>query len=77
MIKFSDILLESSEKIKCNHCGWSWKKSEGGKDLHVCHKCGHDNEPIKEGELTERCWKGYKPNPDGRPAKEQGSCVEK
>ena len=23
-----------------------------------------------------RCWKGYKPNPDGRPAKEQGSCVE-
>tara|TARA_R110002033_G_scaffold136369_1_gene175901 strand:+ start:312 stop:557 length:246 start_codon:yes stop_codon:yes gene_type:complete len=24
-----------------------------------------------------RCWEGYKPNPDGRPAKEQGSCVEK
>jgi len=45
MIKFSDILLESSEKIKCNHCGWSWKKSEGGKDLHVCHKCGHDSNP--------------------------------
>ena len=22
-----------------------------------------------------RCWKGYKPNPDGRPAKEEGSCV--
>ena len=22
-----------------------------------------------------RCWDGYKPNPDGRPAKEEGSCV--
>ena len=22
-----------------------------------------------------RCWKGYKPNPDGRPAEEDGSCV--
>ena len=22
-----------------------------------------------------RCWKNYKPNPDGRPASEQGSCV--
>tara|TARA_R110002020_G_scaffold108127_3_gene250775 strand:+ start:3865 stop:4074 length:210 start_codon:yes stop_codon:yes gene_type:complete len=24
-----------------------------------------------------RCWKGYKPNPDGRPASQQGSCVKK
>jgi len=23
-----------------------------------------------------RCWDGYKPNPDGRPAKESGSCVK-
>lgn len=23
-----------------------------------------------------RCWEGYKPNPDGRPASEQGSCVK-
>lgn len=37
-------LLESS-KIKCQKCGWSWKKSEGGDDLYVCHKCGHNNEP--------------------------------
>ncbi len=22
-----------------------------------------------------RCWENYKPNPDGRPASEQGSCV--
>tara|TARA_R100001369_G_scaffold81301_1_gene112253 strand:- start:325 stop:678 length:354 start_codon:yes stop_codon:yes gene_type:complete len=23
-----------------------------------------------------RCWKGYKPNPDGRPAADKGSCVK-
>jgi len=23
-----------------------------------------------------RCWDGYKPNPDGRPAEESGSCVK-
>jgi len=34
-----------------------------------------DNE-VLETPLA-RCWKGYKPNPDGRPAKEQGSCVKK
>ena len=27
--------------------------------------------PLEKG----RCWKNYKPNPDGRPASEQGSCV--
>tara|TARA_R110000782_G_scaffold5631_1_gene19456 strand:+ start:108 stop:389 length:282 start_codon:yes stop_codon:yes gene_type:complete len=27
--------------------------------------------PLDKG----RCWKKYKPNPDGRPASEQGSCV--
>ena len=26
--------------------------------------------------FTKRCWKGYKPNPDGRPAHEKGSCVK-
>ena len=23
-----------------------------------------------------RCWEGYKPNPDGRPAADKGSCVK-
>ena len=27
--------------------------------------------PLDKG----RCWKNYKPNPDGRPASEKGSCV--
>jgi len=30
---------------------------------------GYKHSPYK------RCWDGYKPNPDGRPAKEKGSCV--
>tara|TARA_R110000803_G_scaffold145843_2_gene211611 strand:+ start:968 stop:1099 length:132 start_codon:yes stop_codon:yes gene_type:complete len=29
--------------------------------------------PLKKG----RCWDGYKPNPDGRPKSEKGSCVKK
>ena len=36
------------EKIECDNCGWSWKIAEGGNDLFICHKCGHDNEPIEE-----------------------------
>jgi len=36
---------ESDEIIKCNQCGWKWKRSEGGKDPLVCHQCGHDNDP--------------------------------
>jgi len=36
------------EKIECDNCGWSWNIVDGGDDLFVCHKCGHDNEPINE-----------------------------
>ena len=40
-----------------------------------------DNEvletPMAKRSPYKRCWDGYKPNPDGRPAKEKGSCVEK
>ena len=43
-------------KIICDNCGWSWNIKDGGKDLYVCHKCGHDNNP---NILNERCWKGY------------------
>ena len=32
------------EKIKCDNCGWSWNIVDGGDDLFICHKCGHDNE---------------------------------
>ena len=33
--------------------------------------------PMKKSSPYKRCWKGYKPNPDGRPAHEKGSCVKK
>jgi len=40
------ILAESvtKDKIICENCGWSWKKSEGGDDMYTCHKCGHEND---------------------------------
>ena len=40
--------LETEPKINCNNCTWSWKVADGGDDLYICHKCGHDNEPVKE-----------------------------
>jgi len=44
------IILEQITKTKiiCDNCNWSWKIKDGGKDLYVCHKCGHDNTPKKK-----------------------------
>ena len=36
------------DKIECDKCGWSWKIKDGGDDLFMCHKCGHNNEPMNE-----------------------------
>jgi hypothetical protein len=48
------LIVESKDsKIKCT-CGWSWKKSEGGKDMYVCRKCGHDNTPKSFNEFVEK-----------------------
>lgn len=58
-MKLIDIITEGSDKkIKCNHCDWSWKESEGGKDKYVCHKCGHDNKPGSFDEFAEARMKG-------------------
>jgi hypothetical protein len=35
-------------RIVCDNCGWSWRIEEGGDDLYICHKCGHDNTPLQE-----------------------------
>lgn len=46
--KFSDKSISETvigNNIVCDNCGWSWKISEGGDDLYMCHKCGHDNNP--------------------------------
>jgi len=31
------------DSIVCDNCGWTWKIKDGGNDLYICHKCGHDN----------------------------------
>jgi translation initiation factor 2 beta subunit (eIF-2beta)/eIF-5 len=36
------------EKIECDNCGWDWNIVDGGNDLFICHKCGHDNELLSE-----------------------------
>ena len=42
------------DSIVCDNCGWKWKIAEGGFDVFLCHKCGHNNQPkVNEGLLTE------------------------
>jgi hypothetical protein len=36
------------DSIVCDGCGWTWKIKDGGNDLYICHKCGHDNTPKEE-----------------------------
>lgn len=44
----------TSDKVICDNCGWSWKIEEGGVDVYICHKCGHNNQPnLSEGLLLE------------------------
>jgi len=33
------------DSIVCDDCGWTWEIEDGGNDLYICHKCGHDNTP--------------------------------
>jgi len=51
MIKLKDILQELiiGDKVQCDNCDWNWKIADGGDDLYMCHKCGHNNTPkLKE-----------------------------
>ena len=34
--------------VICDNCGWEWPIADGGDDLYICHKCGHDNTPKKD-----------------------------
>jgi hypothetical protein len=47
---WTDSLNEAivGDRIVCDNCGWNWPIKDGGNDLYTCHKCGHDNTPIKE-----------------------------
>jgi len=33
------------KKIQCDNCPWNWNIKDGGDDLYICHKCGHNNTP--------------------------------
>jgi DNA-directed RNA polymerase subunit RPC12/RpoP len=48
--------LVTDTEVICDNCGWKWDIADGGDDLYICHKCGHDNTPTQ---LNEKCWKGY------------------
>lgn len=41
------------DRIECDNCDWSWPIKDGGNDLYVCHKCGHDNTPKQLNEEEE------------------------
>lgn len=70
-MKLSDLLIEAiSKKINCNHCEWSWKESEAGKDKYLCHKCGHDNTPNSFDEFAQTRMEGAEKIADN--AKEKG-----
>jgi hypothetical protein len=47
---WTDSLNEAivGNKIVCDNCGWSWNIKDGGINLFVCHKCGHDNAHLQE-----------------------------
>ena len=37
--------LVTDTEVICDNCGWEWSIADGGDDLYICHKCGHDNTP--------------------------------
>jgi hypothetical protein len=50
----------TNTEVICDNCGWGWSIADGGDDLYVCHKCGHDNNPnlneSGEGNATPFSW---------------------
>tara|TARA_R110002050_G_scaffold126339_1_gene247074 strand:+ start:892 stop:1305 length:414 start_codon:yes stop_codon:yes gene_type:complete len=64
MIRLLDILKEAivGNKIECDNCNWSWNIKDGGNDLYICHKCGHDNESISEIDYHSKLSRGHKPD---------------
>lgn len=52
ILTITPILKEAivGDEIVCDNCGWHWPIADGGDDLYICHKCGHDNTPVNEVE---------------------------
>jgi hypothetical protein len=42
--------LVTDTEVICDNCGWEWPIADGGDDLYICHKCGHDNNPYLDEE---------------------------
>lgn len=63
-IKFKNLLDEIivGGKVICDTCNWKWDISDGGEQPYLCHKCGNDNTPIKEGDVRIPRKKGQKSN---------------
>ena len=63
--KIESVMPRSNNRIQCDNCPHSWPTKTGGKDLYVCHKCGHDNNPaLKESKiLTEGGAAGHMAHP--------------
>jgi len=62
--------IVTDTEIICDNCGWEWPIADGGDDLYICHKCGHDNNPdLEEGRKKKSDPKkgtGKKPEGSGR-----------
>tara|TARA_R100000541_G_scaffold32297_1_gene41078 strand:- start:351 stop:728 length:378 start_codon:yes stop_codon:yes gene_type:complete len=70
-VKKADFINNKMKKMR--------KESQGRKAVKDVNKVINN---IKKSPMNmlgmgvSRCWKGYKPNPDGRPASDKGSCVK-
>jgi nicotinic acid mononucleotide adenylyltransferase len=57
--KLQEIVTDT--EVICDGCGWHWPIADGGDDLYICHKCGHDNTPslneVGEGSAEPFTWK--------------------
>ena len=36
----------TANQVTCDNCGWAWEIEDGGDDVFLCHKCGHDNDNV-------------------------------
>jgi len=50
----------TNTEVICDNCGWEWPIDDGGDDLYICHKCGHDNTPKPLNEVGEANLEPYK-----------------
>jgi hypothetical protein len=55
------------DSIVCDNCGWTWKIADGGDDLYICHKCGHDNTPKETNNFFEPLKGEDTPQPESKP----------